>query len=81
MDVYLTAGLYPEPLLACWDAFDEERGSENDRPDGDLLPDDQKFIALVFSNGGRDLEACRDLSGAAKGISIFYQVAHALAGQ
>ena len=37
MDVYLTAGLYPEPLLACWDAFDEERGSENDRPDGDLL--------------------------------------------
>lgn len=29
---YLTSGQYPESLLQLWDQFDEERGSENDRP-------------------------------------------------
>jgi len=29
---FLTSGQYPDSLLDLWDQFDEERGSENDRP-------------------------------------------------
>ena len=41
---------------------------------------DQKFIALLFSNGGRDLEGS-ELANADRGLSVFFQVAHALAGE
>eukprot|EP00095_Tigriopus_kingsejongensis_P000353 maker-scaffold1125_size61249-snap-gene-0.14 protein:Tk00353 transcript:maker-scaffold1125_size61249-snap-gene-0.14-mRNA-1 annotation:"haspin-like protein" len=75
---FLTEGCYPERLLALWDDFDEERGSENDRPGPELLPMDQKFVALVFSNGGKDLEAS-ELTNASRALSIFNQVVHALA--
>jgi hypothetical protein len=78
-DCFLTEGHYPASLLDLWDAFDEEKGSENDRPDSSLLPVDQKFIAIVFGNGGRDLEAI-ELTNASKAVSIFTQIVHALAG-
>lgn len=65
-------------MLELWDAHDAEKGSENDRPDSNLLPLDQRFIALKFSNGGKDLEGTT-LTNAAKGLAVFSQVAHALA--
>lgn len=78
VDCFLTEGRYPKKLLELWDAFDEEKGSENDRPDSDLLPHDQRFVTLVFGNGGKDLEAS-ELTNASKAVSIFNQVVHALA--
>ena len=72
---------YPQHLLDLWDAFDEEKGSENDRPDSALFEgnEDQKFICLVFGNGGTDLEAT-SLASASKGLAVFNQIVHALAG-
>ena len=78
-DVFLTKGNYPPQLLNLWDDFDELRGSENDRPDGDLLPPDQLFVAIIFGNGGSDLEG-KELHNAVKALAIFQQVVHALAG-
>jgi len=77
-DVFLTKGHYPSQLLNLWDDFDELRGSENDRPDGDLLPPDQLFVAIIFGNGGSDLEG-KELHNAVKALAIFQQVVHALA--
>ena len=78
-DVFVTRGLYPPLLLDLWDAYDEEKQSENDRPDGSLLPPEQLFVAIVFGNGGSDLEG-KELQNAVRALSIFNQVAHALAG-
>lgn len=48
--------------------------------DGSLLPEDQRFIALLYGNGGKDLEA-KELKNASESVSILFQVAHALAGK
>ena len=45
-------GNYPDKLLNLWDAFEDEKGSENTRPD--FLPRDQLYIALEFNNGGQE---------------------------
>ena len=69
--------------------FDSENTSENDRPDRDLFaeassdgvridPKEQLFVAIEFANGGRDLEHTK-LKNATQGLSIFLQIAHALA--
>jgi len=42
--------------------------------------EEQKFVVLEFGNGGSDLEHV-ELKNAAQGLAVFYQVAHALAGQ
>ena len=47
-------GKYPAELIAEWERWDAERGSENDPVD--VFQDDQHFIAFVFANGGKDLE-------------------------
>ena len=47
-------GDYPGHLLALWDQFEQEKGTENERPD--KLGADQRFLALEFNNAGRDLE-------------------------
>jgi len=69
-------GEYPPQLLQLWDEYNEEHKSENDRPDN--LPVDQKFIALEFNNGGKDLEkfVFRD---ATQALHAWKQVAHTLA--
>lgn len=75
-------GSYPPELLDLWDKFDEEKGSQNDRPDDDLFSTQdhsQKFVTLEFGNGGKDLEGC-PLKNAQQGLSVFLQVVHAMAG-
>merc|ERR1719466_657433 len=69
-------GEYPPQLLQLWEDYNKEHKSENDRPDN--LPVDQKFIALEFNNGGKDLEkfVFRD---ATQALHAWKQVAHALA--
>ena len=70
-----------------WDRFDQEHGSENDRPDSELFageggqedPHAQMFVAIEFGNGGRDLEHSK-LKNASQGLSILLQIAHAMAG-
>ena len=76
----LTEGRYPNTLLEKWDAYDSEKGSENDRPDDALFKDcqDQKFVVLELKNGGQDLENVT-LLNAAQGFAVFQQVVHALA--
>ena len=49
----LTEGYYPQILLDKWDAYHEEKTSENDRPDDKLLDQTQKFLVLELNNGGR----------------------------
>ena len=78
-DCQLVKGSYPRALLAEWDEFDAEKGSENERPDEKVLPDpDQLFVAIVYENAGRDLEKA-ELRNACQGLSVFKQVVHALA--
>ena len=69
-------GPYPEDLLLLWDKFDIEHESENDRPDN--LPHDQKFIALEFNNGGKDLEKFT-FKNASQALQAWKQVVHSLA--
>jgi len=69
-------GLYPAPLLDLWDKFDEEKESENDRPD--FFPLEQQFIALEYGNGGKDLEKFV-FKHPGQALKAWLQVAHSLA--
>ena len=69
-------GKYPESLLHLWDQFDDEKRSENDRPD--FFPADQHFIALEYGNGGRDLEKFV-FRHPGQAWAAWQQVAHTLA--
>ena len=75
----LIQGNYPPILLDKWDAYQADKGSDNQRPDSYLFPVDsmQKFVVLEMSNGGEDLENVL-LNNAGVGLAIFQQVAHAL---
>ena len=80
----LVHGNYPSRLLELWDQYNEIKCSENERPDAQLFHDelckkDQRFIALEYDNGGNDLENAI-MKNARQGLSIFLQVAHAMAG-
>ena len=79
---FLVEGSYPPTLLDKWDEYHTYVGSENDRPDEHLFSntaDQQHFVALEYANGGKDLEHIV-LKNATEGLSIFHQVAYALAG-
>ena len=81
----IVEGDYPEELLKMWDDYNEEKGSENDRPESRIFNDEsaitkQRFAALEYENGGKDLENIV-LHNGVKGLAVFLQVAHALAGK
>uniref|UniRef100_A0A673CC13 Serine/threonine-protein kinase haspin n=1 Tax=Sphaeramia orbicularis TaxID=375764 RepID=A0A673CC13_9TELE len=76
--LHCVRGCYPSDFLNAWDIFDQQKGSENDRPD--FFEKEQLFIILEFEFGGSDLENSNGTLaslGAAK--SILHQVTAALA--
>jgi hypothetical protein len=69
-------GYFPTALLEQWDIYDEERVSENERPD--FYENDQLFAIIMLENGGNDLEHT-ELNGWEEAANVFWQVAFALA--
>jgi len=69
-------GYFPAPLMDEWDNFDNERGSENVRPD--FYDDSQLFAVILLENGGSDLEHT-ELNGWEEALDVFWQAANALA--
>nr|XP_057938662.1 uncharacterized protein haspin [Doryrhamphus excisus] len=77
-DLHCVRGCYPSEFLKAWDTFDQEKGSENDRPD--FFKKEQLFIILEFEFGGVDLENSNGtLSSLGVAKSILHQVTAALA--
>lgn len=72
----MVQGQFPEALIDQWDAFDNERGSENNRPD--FYEEDQLFAIILLENGGTDLEHT-ELRSWEEAVLVFWQVAFALA--
>ncbi|XP_035515303.1 serine/threonine-protein kinase haspin [Morone saxatilis] len=78
IDLYCVQGCYPPDFLNAWDTFDQQKGSENDRPD--FFEKDQLFIILEFEFGGIDLENSNGtLASLGVAKSILHQVTAALA--
>ncbi|XP_075948086.1 uncharacterized protein haspin [Anarhichas minor] len=77
-ELHCVQGRYPPEFLNAWDIFDQQKGSENDRPD--FFQTDQLFIILEFEFGGADLENSNGaLASLAVAKSILHQVTAALA--
>uniref|UniRef100_A0A3Q0S2Q1 Serine/threonine-protein kinase haspin n=1 Tax=Amphilophus citrinellus TaxID=61819 RepID=A0A3Q0S2Q1_AMPCI len=77
-DLHCVQGCYPTHFLKAWDTFDQQKGSENDRPD--FFEKDQLFLILEFEFGGIDLENSNGtLASLAVAKSILHQVTVALA--
>ncbi|KAA8907348.1 hypothetical protein FN846DRAFT_889905 [Sphaerosporella brunnea] len=72
---YVVRGYFPATLVELWDAFDEERGSENMRPS--LYSENQLFSIIMLENGGKDLEHT-ELYSWEEAADVFWQVATAL---
>uniref|UniRef100_A0A8C4IU28 Serine/threonine-protein kinase haspin n=1 Tax=Dicentrarchus labrax TaxID=13489 RepID=A0A8C4IU28_DICLA len=78
IDLHCVQGCYPADFLNAWDTFDQQKGSENDRPD--FFEKDQLFIILEFEFGGIDLENSNGtLASLGVAKSILHQVTAALA--
>ncbi|XP_061563533.1 uncharacterized protein haspin [Cololabis saira] len=77
-DLHCVQGCYPPEFLKAWDAFDQRKGSENDRPD--FFEKTQLFLILEFEFGGTDLENSNGtLASLGVAKSILHQVTAALA--
>ncbi|KAM7419232.1 hypothetical protein PAMA_016377 [Pampus argenteus] len=77
-DLHCVRGCYPPDFMNAWDTFDQQKGSENDRPD--FFGQDQIFIILEFEFGGIDLENSNGtLASLGVAKSILHQVTAALA--
>lgn len=74
--VHCVMGKYPESLLNAWDMYDNELGSENDRPDS--FGDNQLYVLLLYADGGTDAEHYKFRS-ASQAHSVIQQVCAALA--
>lgn len=72
---YVVRGVFPQALMDEWDAYEEERGSENERPE--FYEESQLFAVIMLEMGGRDLEHF-ELRGWEEANSVFWQVAIAL---
>ncbi|KAK3523150.1 hypothetical protein QTP86_020196 [Hemibagrus guttatus] len=78
INLHCVRGCYPSALLKAWDKFDQEKGSENDRPD--FFGKEQLFLILEFEFGGSDLENMNGkLTSMAQAKSVLHQVTAALA--
>uniref|UniRef100_T1ICX8 non-specific serine/threonine protein kinase n=1 Tax=Rhodnius prolixus TaxID=13249 RepID=T1ICX8_RHOPR len=73
---WVIKGAYPSELLKLWDEYDENKGSDNDRPD--VFNDEQLFLVLELGNAGTDLESY-SFSTAKQALSIFKQTVFAVA--
>ena len=73
---FVVQGYFPQLLMDEWDIYDEERGSENERPD--FYAEDQHFAIICLENGGTDLEHF-PLEGWEEAWEVFWQVTLALA--
>ena len=73
---FVVQGYFPQLLMDEWDIYDEERGSENERPD--FYTEDQHFAIICLENGGTDLEHFY-LEGWEEAWEVFWQVTLALA--
>lgn len=69
-------GKYPNRLIDLWELYDEDCGSENDSPV--IFDEEQIYIVLELSNGGKDLEAFI-FNDALQAFSTFKQTVCALA--
>ncbi|KAM6942462.1 uncharacterized protein haspin [Lycodopsis pacificus] len=77
-ELHCVQGRYPPEFLNAWDIFDQQKRSENGRPD--FFQRDQLFIILEFEFGGADLENSNGaLASLAVAKSILHQVTAALA--
>ncbi|XP_072526162.1 uncharacterized protein haspin [Salminus brasiliensis] len=77
-NLHCVQGCYPSALLKAWDKFDQEKTSENDRPD--FFSKEQLFVILEFEFGGSDLENMNGkLTSMAQAKSLLHQVTAALA--
>ncbi|XP_044047008.1 uncharacterized protein haspin isoform X2 [Siniperca chuatsi] len=77
-DLHCVQGCYPPDFMNAWDSFDQQKGSENDRPD--FFEKDQLFIILEFEFGGIDLENSNGtLASLGVAKSVLHQVTAALA--
>lgn len=70
-NVRLVEGSYPRHLLKLWDEYDDQKDSENDRPD--VFDSDQLYIVFELKNCGIDLEA-HVFKNAEQSYSAFKQV-------
>ncbi|ANB14580.1 protein kinase ALK2 [Sugiyamaella lignohabitans] len=76
LDSTIVRGTYPQRLLELWDDYDQQKRSENYRPD--FFKHDQMYCIVVMANAGTDLEHF-DLSSWQDAESIFWQVVQSLA--
>ncbi|XP_072269269.1 serine/threonine-protein kinase haspin isoform X3 [Pyxicephalus adspersus] len=75
---FCVKGSYPMELLAAWDDFAEQKGTENERPD--MFGEEQLFMILEFEFGGDDLERMSSkIPSVSASRSILHQVTTALA--
>ncbi|XP_064602615.1 uncharacterized protein LOC135468346 [Liolophura sinensis] len=69
-------GKYPELLLQLWDEYNNNKESENERPD--MFEESQLFIVFEFADGGCDLESFK-FKNILEVRSVIQQVAYSLA--
>lgn len=71
LNVHLVEGRYPSRLLALWNAYKENHGTENESPE--IFGDNQLYVVFELANCGLDLEAY-DFKNADQSNSVFKQV-------
>lgn len=74
IDAAVVKGTYSQHLVSLWDKYNEEKGSENLRPE---FKNSQLYCILVMSNAGTDLEHF-EIHNWQEAESIFWQTVHCL---
>lgn len=71
LNVRLVEGRYPPYLLALWNAYAKNHGTENESPE--IFGDNQLYVVFELANCGLDLEAYQ-FKNADQSLSAFKQV-------